>query len=151
VAHGVKRDYATDEIVVHWDSDKCAHSTNCVRGLPVVFDTSRKPWIAVDAASADEVAAAVDRCPSGALSYTRLDGVEPGPAGHRPVTEDDVRAVVIVRKSGPYVIEGPVRIETSDGEVLGIERRVFVCRCGRSGTKPFCDGSHKTVPGFDDV
>jgi uncharacterized Fe-S cluster protein YjdI len=150
VAQGVKRDYATDAIVVHWDSDKCMHSENCTRGLPVVFDTSRKPWIAVDAASADEVAAAVDRCPSGALTYTRLDGVEPGRAGHRPVTEDDVRAVVTVRTSGPYVIEGPVRVETSDGEALGLERRVFLCRCGHSATKPFCDGTHKRFRGFDD-
>ena len=62
-----------------------------------------------------------------------------------------MQAVVTVRRSGPYVIDGPLLIQTSDGEVLGIERRVFLCRCGHSSTKPFCDGSHKTVPGFDDV
>jgi uncharacterized Fe-S cluster protein YjdI len=146
VAQGVKRDYATDRIVVHWDSDRCMHSENCVRGLPVVFE----PWIAVDAAPADEVAAAVDRCPSGALTYTRLDGAEPGPAGYRPPTDDDVVATVTVRANGPYVVDGPVRIQASDGTLISIERRAFLCRCGRSSAKPFCDGTHKAHRGLDE-
>jgi uncharacterized Fe-S cluster protein YjdI len=152
MADAVKRDYATEAIVVHWDSVKCMHSTNCINALPAVFDTSRRPWVDVRATGidADAIAAAVDTCPSGALTYTRLDGVAPGRAGQLPPTADDVVAVVTVRRAGPLVIDGPVRVETSDGEVLGIERRVFLCRCGHSTTKPFCDGSHKAHAGFDD-
>lgn len=66
-----KRDYETDEIIVHWDSAKCVHSGNCVRGLASVFNLRQHPWINVDGATADEIAAQVDKCPSGALSYTR--------------------------------------------------------------------------------
>ncbi len=66
-----KRDYECEEIVVHWESAKCIHSGNCVRGLATVFNLKKHPWINVDGASADEIADQVDRCPSGALSYTR--------------------------------------------------------------------------------
>lgn len=67
----VKKNYESDEIVVHWDSAKCIHSGKCVRGLPGVFNIHAHPWIDVTGATADEIAAQVDRCPSAALTYTR--------------------------------------------------------------------------------
>jgi uncharacterized Fe-S cluster protein YjdI len=67
----VKKEYATDEIVVEWRPQLCAHSGNCVRGLPQVFDPKRRPWIDVNAATADEIEAQVARCPSGALRTRR--------------------------------------------------------------------------------
>ena len=73
---GLKREYATEEIVVEWEPRLCFHSQNCVRSLPQVFDDSRRPWVQVDAASADEIEAAVARCASGALR-TRRVGAEP--------------------------------------------------------------------------
>lgn len=59
--------YETDEIVVTFDPNVCIHSAVCVRGLPAVFDVKRKRWIDAAAAPAAEVAAQVERCPSGAL------------------------------------------------------------------------------------
>ena len=44
---------------------------------------------------------------------------------------------------GPYRLEGQVRIFDRDGHPIpdrGVP--VFLCRCGRSADKPFCDGSH---------
>ncbi|HEU4339311.1 MAG TPA: (4Fe-4S)-binding protein [Planctomycetota bacterium] len=61
--------YETTEIVVTFDPNVCTHSGNCVRGLPAVFDVRRKRWVAPEAASAAEVAAQIERCPSGALQY----------------------------------------------------------------------------------
>ncbi|WZU03104.1 (4Fe-4S)-binding protein [Erysipelothrix sp. D19-032] len=49
------------------------HSGVCVRGLHDVFDTNRRPWILADNAPADEIAALIDSCPSGALKYIRKD------------------------------------------------------------------------------
>lgn len=63
--------YETPEITVTFDPARCIHSGNCVRGLPAVFDIRRKRWIRPEAASADEVAAQVARCPSGALQSYR--------------------------------------------------------------------------------
>ena len=53
----LEKEYATDEIVVEWEPRLCYHSRNCVRSLPQVFDESRRPWVTVDAATADEVEA----------------------------------------------------------------------------------------------
>jgi uncharacterized Fe-S cluster protein YjdI len=61
--------YETDEISVSFDPNICIHSGVCVRGLPAVFDVKRKHWIRPELASAEEVAAQIARCPSGALQY----------------------------------------------------------------------------------
>jgi len=61
--------YETPEITVTFDPNLCIHSGKCVRGLPAVFDVSRKRWVRPELASAAEVAAQVARCPSGALQY----------------------------------------------------------------------------------
>lgn len=63
--------YETPGITVTFDPAVCIHSGICVRGLRAVFDTQRKRWIQADAATPDEVAAQVERCPSGALQYRR--------------------------------------------------------------------------------
>jgi len=69
--------YETPEITVTFDPNVCVHSGVCVRGLPLVFDIKRKQWVKPELAPADEVAAQVARCPSGALQY-RLPANESG-------------------------------------------------------------------------
>ena len=120
------REYATDEIVVEWEPRLCYHSQNCVRSLPQVFDDSRRPWVEVDAASADEVEAAVARCPSGALRTRRLALPQPADRSRRR----------------PRDAFG-VRVLDAEGAVLYEGEKAALCRCGGSGNKPFCDGTHK--------
>jgi uncharacterized Fe-S cluster protein YjdI len=67
------KDYRGDGITVHFDGDICIHSENCVNSLPEVFRPTQRPWILATAASADAVAGAIHKCPSGALRYTRHD------------------------------------------------------------------------------
>ena len=59
---------------------------------------------------------------------------------------------VIVRNSGPLRLEGDIALLDQDGKPFGLAGRTVVslCRCGHSGNKPFCDGSHNKV-GFDSV
>jgi uncharacterized Fe-S cluster protein YjdI len=61
--------YDTTDIMVTFDPEICQHTGACVRGLPAVFDVKRKRWVSPEAATSDEVAAQVSRCPSGALQY----------------------------------------------------------------------------------
>jgi uncharacterized Fe-S cluster protein YjdI len=143
------KDYRGDGIVVHWRSDRCIHSRHCVSTLGRVFDTDARPWIDPGAADAETIAAAVDGCPSRALTYTRTDGAAPG-AGAARADEDapaegGSEVVVNVRSSGPYAVVGRVDVVGPDGTVLETSERVFLCRCGQSATKPFCDGTHKRV------
>ena len=48
---------------------------------------------------------------------------------------------------GPYMIEGPARVVDADGDEYDLtgETTIFLCRCGDSGAKPFCDGTHETL------
>ena len=67
----VVQEYRRPGIVVRFDPRICTHSGNCVRGLRAVFDVQKRPWVNVDGASADDIAAQIEKCPSGALSCER--------------------------------------------------------------------------------
>jgi CDGSH-type Zn-finger protein len=50
---------------------------------------------------------------------------------------------VTLYENGPLILRGQFVITAQDGQVIPSGRRtVALCRCGRSGRKPFCDGSH---------
>ena len=66
--------YKTSDITVTFDPTVCIHSGVCVRGLGAVFDVKRKRWVRPEAAPAADVAAQIDRCPSGALQYQLKSG-----------------------------------------------------------------------------
>jgi CDGSH-type Zn-finger protein len=44
--------------------------------------------------------------------------------------------------AGPIWVRGGILIEDTGGKPYEIRNRVTLCRCGKSGNKPFCDGSH---------
>jgi CDGSH-type Zn-finger protein len=50
---------------------------------------------------------------------------------------------VTPKPNGPLMIEGKLEFRTADGSTFVIEK-VWLCRCGGSRNKPFCDGTHKT-------
>ncbi len=124
-----------------WFADRCIHSAECIRALPRVFDPRRRPWVDIDAASADAIAGAVLLCPTGALHYVRHDGgpQEPEPADVQVQTVPD----------GPYYVRGLVEVATSGGELIRTDTRMALCRCGKSEHMPFCDNSHRAF-GFRD-
>jgi CDGSH-type Zn-finger protein len=49
-------------------------------------------------------------------------------------------------RNGPYLVRGPFSMVDQEGNEIEIKRRVVaLCRCGRSQTRPFCDGTHKAI------
>jgi CDGSH-type Zn-finger protein len=58
-------------------------------------------------------------------------------------------AEIEVIKDGPYHVKGVQKLEHSDGSAIEAAEEVWLCRCGKSAKKPFCDGAHKKV-GFSD-
>ena len=125
------RHYADEEIDITYDSRRCIHVAECIRGLPAVFNTSRRPWILPTGAGADAIAAVVAKCPTGALHFTRRDG---GVA--EPTTEDNT---IVPMPAGPLYVRGRVQLRSADGSVIVEDTRLALCRCGRSHNKPFCD------------
>jgi uncharacterized Fe-S cluster protein YjdI len=63
--------YETPAVTVTFDPEICQHTGICLRGLPDVFDVTRKRWVRPEFATAEEVIAQVARCPSGALQIRR--------------------------------------------------------------------------------
>ncbi len=72
--------YPGPAITVTFDPNVCVHSAVCLNALPAVFDVGRARWVRPEAASPAEVAAAIDRCPSGALRYAFGPDAPPGAA-----------------------------------------------------------------------
>jgi len=53
-----------------------------------------------------------------------------------------------VIKGGPLEVTGEFEITGRDGKKIETQGPVYLCRCGGSGNKPFCDGTHNSM-GFD--
>jgi uncharacterized Fe-S cluster protein YjdI len=133
----VQRQYSSDAIRVNWEPRYCVHAMNCWRSLPDVFRPRESPWVRPAAASADEIAWVVAACPSGALSFERLDGGPPEPV---PGT-----TTVGPQADGPLYVRGNLRFVDAHGNVIREASRAALCRCGHSSNKPFCDLSHLQV------
>jgi len=135
-------EYPGKGITVRYDMKRCIHAAECMRGLPGVFDPQRKPWVDAEAAPAEQVAAVVARCPSGALHFTRLDG---GPEESAPAQN-----AITVAADGPLYLRGELQVTDPDGGEVCRDTRMTLCRCGASSNKPFCDGNHAKA-GFQDA
>jgi CDGSH-type Zn-finger protein len=54
--------------------------------------------------------------------------------------------IIVPYADGPYLVRGPAILRDQDGGDIDSGRRtVALCRCGKSRTRPFCDGTHRTV------
>lgn len=52
--------------------------------------------------------------------------------------------VIEVEDNGPNHVKGKFKIVTPAGKEIPHEgNEEWLCRCGQSAKKPFCDGSHK--------
>ncbi len=57
---------------------------------------------------------------------------------------------ITVTENGPLSVKGPFKLLDADANPYdtGARKRVALCRCGASSTKPFCDGTHSRI-GFE--
>ena len=96
----------------------------------------------MEGAEAQKIIAQVARCPSGALSIERAD---------EAAQKADSEVRVQILKNGPLIVQGTQRILHADGREEVVETKAAYCRCGASGKKPFCDGSHTGIGFRDDA
>jgi CDGSH-type Zn-finger protein len=133
------KSYQRDHLTVRDDRGICVHAGFC-------SNASTNVWKMVGPADDDadlraEMTGMIERCPSGALTF-RLAGTE---ADVEPVLP---QAIAVV-DDGPLFVTGGVPISRADERPFETRNRVTLCRCGRSATKPLCDGSHREA-GFRD-
>lgn len=90
-----------------------------------------------------QVMAMVERCPSGALTYSVDENgtdIEPDLPEQVAVTTEITSAGPI---AGPLWVTGAIPIERADGQPFETRNRVTLCNCGLSQNKPLCDGTHR--------
>lgn len=125
-------EYRGRGIVVRFDGMRCIHSRHCVLDQPEVFRANVSgPWIVPDNGTVEAIVRVAHDCPSGAITYERLDG---GAQEQAPLVN-----VVRLRENGPLAFRADLRLP--NGRAL----RATLCRCGASKNKPFCDGSHSAA------
>jgi CDGSH-type Zn-finger protein len=87
------------------------------------------------------------QCPTGRLVVCEKEtgkAIEPPFEKSITVLEDPGRHC-----SGPLWVKGGIPVISADGTEYEVRNRATLCRCGASGNKPFCDGTHISI-GFND-
>ena len=142
-ASGVDREitYDADPVAIVYNPRICSHAAECVRMSPAAFNPKRKPWCKPEEADPDMLERIVKACPSGALQMKRLESA-------KHIIPD--RPTVMIQKDGPYWVTG-AEIEAEVPGKGGTEEKYVLCRCGLSGNKPYCDGSHYDEKWRDDA
>jgi len=46
--------------------------------------------------------------------------------------------------NGPIAVQGTVEFLMGDGVTI-VKENPFICRCGASNNKPYCDGTHAKI------
>ena len=49
------------------------------------------------------------------------------------------------KPDGPLHVSGAIGLSNSRGDTVATEAQFWLCRCGGSSNKPFCDGTHKKI------
>lgn len=134
--------YEGAEVTVTYNPLLCSHAAECGRLASNIFNPAQKPWVQPDNGTVAEVEAVVTACPSGALALRRTDGSRE----HRLAERCDV----LIEKNGPYWVQNVKSPVGAQGEGMS-SRKYVLCRCGLSGNKPYCDGSHRDAGWADDT
>jgi CDGSH-type Zn-finger protein len=64
------------------------------------------------------------------------------PSQAAPAARDGAVSVALSR-DGPLLLKGAIEVVTGTGRTVARLPDAALCRCGHSGNKPFCDGSHR--------
>jgi uncharacterized Fe-S cluster protein YjdI len=135
------KEYSNGEVTIVWEAKKCIHSANCVGNLPEVFKPNEKPWIQAENSNTDDIIQAVEKCPSGALTYFMNNKKESEMSNE----SQSMETIVEVLDNGPLMVYGKLKVKQKDGTEKIHAKNAALCRCGASENKPYCDGSHVKI------
>ncbi|MEQ4717625.1 ferritin-like domain-containing protein [Nonomuraea sp. B19D2] len=117
----------------------CIHAAFCIgRTRPIaemLADTG-------DSDVRSNVMGRIDHCPSGSYSYALQRGGD-------TIEPDLPQAISVLEEEGELAsalwVTGGVPVLRADGGQLETRNRMTLCRCGHSGNKPLCDGTHREI------
>ena len=135
-----ERVYKGNEISIHDNRVICCHATECIEQLSSVFRLEERPWIDPDGADVETIIEVIEKCPSGALSYT-LNG--------KYYRDQNGEQAIQIAENGPYNISGSVGLKVEEILQPPSKEHYSLCRCGASKNKPFCDGAHRDIDFMD--
>ena len=134
------------KIVVKRDYSLCMRSGFCGNRMT---DVQKMVPYTDDTQVRAQVMAMIERCPSGSYTYS----IEKGEVDIEPDLPRQVAVTTEITSDGPIAgplwVTGYIPIERADGQPFETRNRVTLCRCALSGSKPLCDGTHRTM-GIDD-
>ena len=130
--------YEGTRIFVKDDRSVCIHSGFCGDRITNVWKMTLDSH---DTQVRARMMSMIERCPSGALSYSL--------EGDGENLEPDLPVAIAITPDGALWVSGGIPVERSDGQPLEVRNRVTLCRCGGSSNKPLCDGTHKEI-GFSE-
>jgi uncharacterized Fe-S cluster protein YjdI len=137
--------YTNNEITVVWKPDICIHSRICWTQMREVFDPAKRPWVNMSGSVTEKIIEQVRKCPSGALSYYMNEEMPSDKQETTITAESAVIANIEIQPNGPILVSSDCVIRHSNGEEEIKKGKTALCRCGASGNKPYCDGSHRKI------
>jgi uncharacterized Fe-S cluster protein YjdI len=146
----VIKEYTNGEITVKWLPDECIHATTCFKMLPEVFKPAERPWVKMNEASTEKIIETVEACPTNALTWWYNDNDKIiNKQYFKMENKTNEKAKIAIFENGPLHVPANVDLVDTTGKILKVNEDKYICRCGHSKNKPFCDGSHMTA-GFKD-
>lgn len=70
---------------------------------------------------------------------------EPATAESQPLAARNGAVKVTPAKDGPLAVVGNLEITSGTGRTVNRVTKTWLCRCGQSSKKPYCDGTHTKV------
>lgn len=77
--------------------------------------------------------------------FSATDKLAANEAKSKPEIAPDGQLMIEPSKNGPVHISGNFEIISADGDTVFKGNDAWLCRCGGSNNKPFCDGTHNKI------
>lgn len=137
--------YTKEELTIVWKPNQCAHSRICWSELKAVFDPSKRPWVNMEGASKEKIIEQVLKCPSGALHFIMNEEIKQENKDANMMSDPIQNTNILIKPNGPILITTDCQITHSNGDREIKQGTTALCRCGASGNKPYCDGTHNKI------
>src|SRR5258708_574376 len=84
-------------------------------------------------------------CDGSHVTADFLSTGEPPTQPSEPLSARNGRLALTPKKDGPLYFSGNLELVSGTGRTVNRVQEAWLCRCGQSNNKPYCDGTHKKI------